>query len=105
MSPYRHLERRIDRLLARAAGSVDVRLLGEMEDALATGYAYALAGDGRCRRMRRRLDALAEAAADDGVAAEVRRLTLEQRDLDESTRALRTRLAPVRELVAAGRSA
>jgi hypothetical protein len=97
MTPYRHLERRIDRLLARAARDVDARLLAEMEDALATGYAYALAGDARSGRLRRRLDALAGEITGEGAAAEVRRLALEQRALEDSTRELRSRLAVLRE--------
>lgn len=99
MSPYRHLERRIDRLLARAARRVDARLLAEMEDALATGYAYALAGDARSGRLRRRLDTLAEDIADEGVATEVRRVALEQRSVEDATRRLRSKLASMRELV------
>jgi hypothetical protein len=101
MTRYRHLERRIDRLLARADRRVDAQLLGEMEDVLATGYAYALAGDAGCRRLHRRLDALTEDIADEGVAAEVRRLTLEQRALEDATQKLRARLASMRELVIA----
>ena len=99
MRPYRHLERRIDHLLARAEHHVDERLIHEMEDLLATGYAYALAGDARSRHLRRRLDALADDVADEGMAAEMRRLTLEQRALEDSVRELRARLASLRELV------
>jgi hypothetical protein len=99
MNPYRHMEHRIDRLLERAAGRVDEGLLEEMEDALATGYAYALAGDARCRRIRRRLDALVEDPLDAGAATEARRLALEERTVEMFTRGLRSRLAPMRELV------
>jgi hypothetical protein len=99
MSGYGAIERRIDRLAAQASRTADARLLGEMEDALAIGYAYALQGDARCRRLAQRLDALTESLGEDGVAAEVRRLRREQRDLEESTRALRSRLADLRHLM------
>jgi hypothetical protein len=99
MSPYRHIERRVDRLLARLGRGVDAGVLDEMEDVLATGYAYALQGDARCRHLGRRRDALAEDIADAGAATELRRLSLEQRALEDSTRRLRARLEPVRLLL------
>lgn len=98
MSRHREIERRIDRILMRAARKADRPLLHEMEDVLASGYASALEGDARCRRLRRRLDALADAVAEEGVASEVRRLTLEHRTVEESTRRLRARLESVRRL-------
>ena len=99
MSPYRHMELRIDRLLARAARHRDAPAAVEMEDLLATGYAYALQGDARCRRLRRRVDELAEDVAAESAAVEMLRLAREQRALEDSTRLLRTRLEAVRTLL------
>lgn len=92
MHDFADLERRIDRLCARASSADrDARLLVEIEDLLAEGYVCALHGDHRSRRLQ---DALLEASAS---ASELQRLAGEQRMVADATRRLREQLAVMRE--------
>jgi hypothetical protein len=95
MQDFMDLERRIDRLCARAASADrDARLLVEIEDLLAEGYVCALHGDRRSRRLQMRVDALVEVPT---RASELQRLAGEQRMVADATRGLRDRLAVMRE--------
>jgi hypothetical protein len=98
MSRYSDLENRLDVLRKRARRGADAALLREMEDVLASGYAQAIEADLRSRRLHRRAGELAQALPEEGAALELRRVTLEQRSLDEATRDLRARLGDMRRL-------
>jgi hypothetical protein len=104
MSEHGDLHRRLDALRSRAAeGEADERVLAEMEDLLSEGYARALAGEGRSRRLEHRLEMLLPRMEESAVAKEARRLALQRRNLDEAVRKLRAKLASMREeLVARG---
>lgn len=89
------LKERIAAITARASSArPDARLLIEIEDLLAEGYACALRGDGRVRWLQRRFDALLESK--DGTG-ELERIAREQRMVADATRELRSDLARVRE--------
>ncbi len=95
MQDFLDLERRIDRLCARASSADrDARLLVEIEDLLAEGYVCALHGDRTSRRLQMRLDALVEAPT---ATSELQRLAGEQRKVMDATRRLRGQLAVMRE--------
>jgi hypothetical protein len=98
MREFADIEQRIDVLCSPAAvESDDPRLLGELEDVLAAGYAYALRADARVRRLSERIDRLLGGPHD---ADEVHRLAGERHAIDEATRLLRARLGMVRALFA-----
>jgi hypothetical protein len=89
MPDFASLRTRIDALCARCR-SPDARLIADIEELLAEGYVCALKGDHLSRRLRERLDALADA----GAAAEaLGPLAREQRTVAEATRELRAQLA------------
>lgn len=98
MSDHADLHRRLDALRLRAReGEADERVLSQTEDLLAEGYAHALAGEARSRRLERRLELLLPRIEDPAVAKEARRLALQRRTLDEAVSELRAKLAGMRE--------
>ena len=98
MREFTDLERRLEELAQRAAGpDADAVLLAELENLLSEGYAHALAGDARRRRLDERLEELIARLDEPGVAPEVRRLTLERRTVDRAREDLRARLGLVRD--------
>lgn len=104
MDGFAQIERRIERLCARAScAQIDDRLAAELDELLEEGHLYALRADAAARRLRERLNGLLKGACARTAAEEVWRLTAEQRLLDDSARRLRERLSCLRALV--GRSA
>ena len=98
MRHFPDLEGRLERLAHRAAcPGADALLLADLEDLLSEGYAHALAGDARRRRLDERLEALIARLGEPGVATEVRRLTVERRTLDRALKDLRARLGIARD--------
>ena|SRR5215210_1925795 len=88
---------RIEAVCARASGrSDDERLVGEMEDLLGEGYIQALTAESRSRRLRVRLEQLADAIDDPVGAIEARKIALERRTLDRRVRLLRSQLRIMR---------
>lgn len=93
MSEFTDLESRLDQLSAQVAASrPDDGLLAAMESILSEGYARALAGDVRHRRLVARLAALAHSIDDATVAAEAKTVAVALSALDEALRSLRARL-------------
>jgi hypothetical protein len=98
MRDFTDLEQRLEELAQRAAGpDADALLLVELENLLSEGYARALAGDARRRRLDERLDELIARLDEPGVAGEVRRVTMERRTVDRGREDLRARLELVRD--------
>jgi hypothetical protein len=92
------LKMRIEALAVRAAeADPDAALLAELDALLSEGYAWALDGDARLRRLDDRLEGLIRNVEEPAVAKEVRRVALERRSLDRSIADLRARLAEVRD--------
>jgi hypothetical protein len=89
---------RIDRLYSRASEARPTGpLLRDVEDGLAEGYAEALAGEARSRRLAERVEALVETLDEPGAAVELARIVPEKRKLDAQVAVLRERLALLRE--------
>jgi hypothetical protein len=103
MDGFAEVERRIERLSARASsGEFDERLAAELDDVLEHGYLHALRADAAARRLHERV---ARLLSDAGASAadEVSRLTAEKQQLEATAHRLRERLTLTRALV--GRSA
>jgi uncharacterized protein YPO0396 len=98
MSEHADLQQRLDALRARARKvGADERVLAQMEDLLAEGYARALAGEAGSRRLGQRLEMLMPRMEEPATAKEARRLALQRRNLDETVAKLRAELAGMRE--------
>jgi hypothetical protein len=98
MREFADLEGRLEQIAHRAAGpDADAFLLADLEDLLSEGYARALAGDARRRRLDERLEELIARLDEPGVATDVRRLTMERRIMDRALKDLRARLGFVRD--------
>lgn len=99
MARYAEINGIIDALCKRARHGAEPALLREMEDVLTSGYALALHGDARRRQLQARVENLTRGLPEAEVAKELRRLSLERRSLEDSTRELRTRLNAMRALL------
>jgi hypothetical protein len=101
MDGFLGIDRRIDRLCARASSpSADAALRAEMEDLLEEGYVVALGADARVRRMRERLEELSGDAHRRHAVDEAWRIMRDKRRVEEGARRLRARLASMRSLAA-----
>jgi len=76
----------------RLEQAADDTPLAELEDLLSEGYARALAGDARRRRLDERIEDLIARVDEPEAALEVRRLSVERRTLDRALAELRARL-------------
>jgi hypothetical protein len=93
MSEFTDLESRLDQLSAQAAeAQPDDGLLAEMESILSEGYARALAGDARRRRLVNRLAELAHRIDAASAAAEANTAAVTLSTLDDTLQSLRGRL-------------
>lgn len=101
MPEIAELNGRIQRLRARASsGDRSAALLIEIEDLLAECYLCALQGDQQSRRLKRRVEALVEAADSAHAARELVAVAREQRMASEATHQLRRDLAVMGEHMA-----
>jgi hypothetical protein len=100
MDAFAQIERRIERLHARASsGEFDERLAAELDDVLEHGYLYALRADAAARRLHERLSRLLSGAGGRSAAEEVARLSAEKQQLEETAHRVRERLTLTRALV------
>jgi hypothetical protein len=101
MREFADIERRIERLCARASyGPVDACLLAEMGDLLAVGYASAHRADAQSRRLAERIDRLLQGPPHPHAADQAQRLAKERRSVEDAAHRLRARLDVVRNLFA-----
>jgi hypothetical protein len=97
MRTFAELEERINSLSRRAAHpGADAALIAQLDALLSEGYAHALDGDARGRRLDEQITQLID-LNQPGAATEVRRLALERRSLERAIADLRSRLAVVRD--------
>jgi hypothetical protein len=96
MTSHADLHRRLDAVAARPDLSQS-----ELEDLLTEGYARALDGEAKSRRLEQRLATLLPEMDEPRVATEIRRLTLQRRTVDQAVSDLRAKLASVRGRITA----
>jgi hypothetical protein len=89
------LRHRIEVLLAAYPGEGATR--DELNDTLTAGYGYALSLDSQRLGLERRITELAAQAEEPDAAAELRRLWLRHRTLDNELSELRAKLRELRE--------
>src|SRR3954447_10994290 len=94
MREFADINRRIELVYSLASSERDnARVLAEIGDVLAVGYARALQADARCRRLA---DELGRPLMDGEHAQRARELARERRTVAEASRRLRDRLEPLR---------
>lgn len=92
----------LDTLLQRAhAGEGGAQLLAAIEDGLATASLEALKLDVLRRRVTAAIDELTGGALDEQAIEELRRLVAQRAQLERDAKALRARVADLRETFAA----
>ena len=98
MREFADIEKRIELVSSLASCERDdARVLAEIGDVLAVGYASALQADARCRRLADQLERLLIDGEHSERAGELAR---ERRTVADATRRLRDRLALLRTLFA-----
>src|SRR3954468_13940378 len=98
MRELAEMNQRIELVCSLASGERDdARILAEIVDVLAAGYASALQADARCRRLADQVERLLIDGEHSERAGELAR---EQRIIADATRRLRDRLALLRTLFA-----
>jgi hypothetical protein len=91
----------LDALLERAHnGERGAPLVALIEDQLATAALEALKLDMARRRMASRIDALTGGALDEAAVTELRELVAQRAQLERDAKALRARVADLREVFA-----